>query len=55
LLNVKKRLQLLYPDDHILEINSTEDIYKVHLVLPLQGEAISEKIQKPLLKKLTYV
>ena len=55
LLNVKKRLQLLYPGDHILEINSTEDIYEVHLVLPLQGEAVSEKVQTPLLKKPAYV
>ena len=55
LLNVKKRLQLLYPGDHVLEINSTEDIYKVHLVLPLQGEAVSEKVQTPLLKKPAYV
>jgi LytS/YehU family sensor histidine kinase len=55
LLNVKKRLRLLYAGDHILEINSTEDIYKVHLVLPVQREAVSEEIQKPLLKKPAYV
>ena len=55
LLNVKKRLQLLYPGDHILEINSSEDVYDVHLVLPLQGEDVSEKVQKTLLKKTAYV
>ena len=55
LVNVKKRLQLLYPGDHILEINSSEDVYDVHLVLPLQGEGVSEKVQKTLLKKPAYV
>ena len=55
LMNVKKRLQLLYPDEHILEINSAEDIYKVRLVLPLQGEAVADKLQKQLLKKTAYV
>ena len=55
LLNVKKRLQLLYPGDHILEINSSEDVYDVHLALPLQGEDVSERVQKTLLKKTVYV
>ena len=55
LMNVKKRLQLLYPGEHILEINSAKDIYEVRLVLPLQGEAVAEKLQKQLLKKTAYV
>jgi sensor histidine kinase YesM len=56
LINVKKRLQLLYPEKHSLEIRSTEDIYEVHLVLTLQEEAISDMVQKPpLLKKPAYV
>src|SRR4030095_216607 len=42
LINVKKRLQLLYPEKHSLEINSTEDTYEVHLVLTIQAEALSE-------------
>lgn len=33
LMNVKKRLQLLYPHDHILKIEQEEDIFKVTLVL----------------------
>ncbi|MFC2103745.1 sensor histidine kinase [Bacteroidota bacterium] len=33
LVNVKKRLQLIYPDKHILKINSTKDEYSVFLEL----------------------
>jgi sensor histidine kinase YesM len=55
LMNVRKRLQLLYPEKHLLEINSTEGIYQAHLVLTLQGELTSEKMQKSLpLKKPAY-
>lgn len=33
--NVTKRLQLVYPKKHVLEINQIENIYKVHLkILP---------------------
>lgn len=46
LANVKKRLQLLYPEKHSLEINSTEDIYKVRLMLTLHEEIVAEKIQQ---------
>jgi len=55
LINVKKRLQLLYPDKHFLEINSKEDVYEVHLRLTLREEIISEQMHKPsLLKQAVY-
>lgn len=44
LINVRKRLELLYPAHHSLEISSTDDAYNVHLVLTLQEE-VTEKIQ----------
>jgi LytS/YehU family sensor histidine kinase len=49
LMNVKKRLQLLYPERYFLEIDSKEDVYKVHLRLTLQEEMIAEQVQQPLL------
>jgi len=49
LMNVKKRLQLLYPERYFLEIDSKEDVYKVHLRLRLQEEMIAEQVQQPLL------
>ncbi len=56
LINVKKRLQLLYPEKHFLEISSTEDIYEVHLILTLREEAVSDIVQKPPpFKKPAYV
>lgn len=55
LINVKKRLQLLYPEKHSLEINSTEDIYEVRLTLALREEIIPEKTDMPSSKKLAYV
>lgn len=36
--NVKKRLRLLYPDAHQLNINQEEEIYEVHLTLKLNKE-----------------
>ena len=37
--NVKKRLQLLYPNAHELYIQNEQDVYYVHLKLQLtQGE-----------------
>jgi len=35
--NVKKRLQLLYPDAHTLRINDANDIYSVHLKMNLKS------------------
>jgi LytS/YehU family sensor histidine kinase len=55
LTNVKKRLELLYPDKHVLEINSSENIYEINLVLTLQEEMASEKMQQASsLKKVIY-
>jgi LytS/YehU family sensor histidine kinase len=34
--NVKKRLEILYPKAHTLEISTTKDLYKVRLSLQLQ-------------------
>ena len=36
LLNVKKRLALLYPEKHYLNISSSEDAYDVHMEIELQ-------------------
>ena len=36
LLNVQKRLQLLYPDRHFLKIESINDVYNVHMKLKLE-------------------
>ena len=47
LANVKKRMQLLYPEKHLLEINSTENVYEVHLVLTLQEQFFPEQIHTP--------
>jgi hypothetical protein len=52
IINFKKRLQLLYPGKYSLDINSTEDIYEVHLVLTLQEETVSDIVQKPPLFKI---
>jgi LytS/YehU family sensor histidine kinase len=52
LLNVKKRLQLLYPDKHVLEIHSTEKTYEVYLKVELE-EAIT-KIKESPVKTLAY-
>ncbi|EZH75707.1 hypothetical protein ATO12_02640 [Aquimarina atlantica] len=30
---IQKRLQLIYPDNHILEISNTNDVYAVHLTI----------------------
>lgn len=34
LTNVRKRLQLLYPEAHTFDIQDTEQLYRVHLTLP---------------------
>jgi LytS/YehU family sensor histidine kinase len=51
LMNVRKRLQLLYPEKHFLEIISTEDVYEVRLTLTLQSEILTEEMQQPALLK----
>ena len=37
LINVKKRLSLIYQEQYQLEINDTPDLYHVKLSLPLQS------------------
>lgn len=55
LMNVKKRLQLLYPESHFLEIHSREDVYEVYLRVVLQEEIVPGKFEQPLLiKQLAY-
>lgn len=55
LLNVKKRLQLLYPEKYLLDIVSTDDTYQVDLKLTLQPGVISEKtLQTTLLNNPAY-
>jgi len=44
LLNVQKRLQLLYPDDHQLNINSTEETFIVEMQIML-SEGTLKKIE----------
>lgn len=36
--NIKRRLNILYSDRHILEISRTDDSYKVKLVIPVSSE-----------------
>ncbi|HUH32782.1 MAG TPA: histidine kinase [Daejeonella sp.] len=43
LTNVQKRLQLLYPGQHLLEIHSDEYLYQVKLTLPLHLERVEER------------
>ncbi len=41
LANVKKRLQLIYPDKHSLHIESTDTVYKVNLKVKLLKQPVS--------------
>lgn len=43
LLNVKKRLALLYPDKHQLIISSNDGVYSVHLQIELQTQMATEE------------
>src|SRR6188768_476041 len=42
LLNVQKRLQLLYPDDHQLNINSTEETFIVEMQIMLSEGSLKK-------------
>jgi hypothetical protein len=42
LINVKKRLELLYPDRHELKIHSTEDTFSVSMTIDLADHTIPE-------------
>lgn len=58
LANVQKRLQLLYPDRHLLKIETTNDSYSVHLKVNLQHFQIAERnqnyIREPKLQPAYY-
>jgi LytS/YehU family sensor histidine kinase len=54
LINVQKRLQLLYPEDHLLKIESLSDTYVVHMQLSLQQLPVSDNAYK-LMPKLQPV
>ena len=52
--NVKKRLQLLYPGKHQLDIYSTEDSFNINMQILLEDKlAVAES--KPELKEKTTV
>ncbi len=44
--NVRKRLQLLFPDKHYLQIESTKDLYKVNMQLPVQENYAANKLMQ---------
>lgn len=48
LLNVKKRLALLYPEKHELLINSSDGVYNVQLQLELQTQTIVQEKNNPI-------
>ena len=56
LLNVQKRLQLLYPDDHQLNINSNEETFIVEMQIMLSDETFktSETVEMMPGKVFTY-
>ncbi|MGH2648020.1 MAG: sensor histidine kinase [Ginsengibacter sp.] len=59
LINVQKRLQLLYPENHILNIESSDEAYQVHLRISLhENEAIAFPNNFPTIfetKTISYV
>ena len=48
LINVKKRLQLIYPGEHILRIESTDTVYSVYLEVKLHEQTISTVPHNPI-------
>lgn len=48
LINVEKRLQLIYPDEHILRIESTDTIYSVYLEVKLHEQTASIAPDNPI-------
>lgn len=56
LINVEKRLQLIYPAKHVLQIESTDTVYKVHLEAELQKQTVSSAVTNPIhqLQSLSY-
>jgi hypothetical protein len=45
LANVQKRLQMLYPDKHKLEITKTDEVYKVELKINIQQQKYGAKTE----------
>ena len=54
LLNVKKRLQLLYPGKHQLDINETEDTFTVNMQILLEENVFGENKTAEANKALAY-
>jgi sensor histidine kinase YesM len=48
LLNVEKRLQLIYPGEHILRTGPTDDVYRVYLEVKLRDQPASTPINHPI-------
>ncbi|HKO79704.1 MAG TPA: histidine kinase [Chitinophagaceae bacterium] len=48
LINVKKRLQLIYPGEHILRIESTDTVYSVYLEVKLHEQSTSAVSHNPI-------
>ncbi len=48
LMNVEKRLQLIYPGKHVLQIESTDTVYKVHFEVELQKQTVSSAVTNPI-------
>jgi sensor histidine kinase YesM len=44
LINVEKRLQLIYPGEHVLRIESTDAVYRVYLEVKLREQPVSTSI-----------
>ena len=47
-MNVQKRLQLLYPQQHNLKIESTGSIFTVHLQVALQEQLVPVETDNPI-------
>lgn len=56
LMNVEKRLQLIYPGKHVLRIESTDAVYKVHLEVDLHEHQALSTNDNPIhqLQSLSY-
>ena len=54
LLNVKKRLQLLYPGKHQLDISETEDMFTVNMQILIEDKVFAENKIVEANKALAY-
>lgn len=56
LTNVRKRLQLLYPENHFLQTSSFADVYEVHLSITLEKTEILNAVEElPVHRQTAYV